>query len=278
MTISPQSTTSPFEFPFPQLINPNHQSRKTIPMKTCNRINIPLFYLGISAMIGCPSALAATISWLDYSADPSITSGSVYSIPGGGTVTVTHNFPATHFQNTTSPSTGGIVGYNWSDWEFIGLHNPVPSATLDAWSLTFTFSNPQSAGSLYFGAIGLGSTTNNNALGDFSNFHVLAEGTYLGEYIIDPSGGATNFSSSPGSFDMRNSVTGAGGVNPHWNTNLGVVAINQTISFLTIDGTQVHGDGIGLNIGFTAVPEPSAALLGVASVGLLLVRRQRSRD
>lgn len=44
-------------------------------------------------------------------------------------------------------------------------------------------------------------------------------------------------------------VTGAGGVDPHWNTPLGVVRIDDPVSSLTVIFNQLRGDGVGVNIG-----------------------------
>ena len=70
---------------------------------------------------------------------------------------------------------------------------------------------------------------------------------------------------------MQNSLTGLGGQDPWWNTPLGVVRIDDPISSLTINFSQIRGDGIGVNI--AAIPEPATAAL--VGLGALLVARRR---
>jgi MYXO-CTERM domain-containing protein len=73
---------------------------------------------------------------------------------------------------------------------------------------------------------------------------------------------------------MQNSVTGLGGQNPHWNTELGLVKIMDPISSLTVRFSQLSGDGVGLNIA-SVVPTPgAAALAGIASLAGLRRRRR----
>lgn len=62
--------------------------------------------------------------------------------------------------------------------------------------------------------------------------------------------GASQFTGGAGTFSVQNSVTGAGGANPWWNTQLGVVRIDDAVSSLTVNQSLIRGDGIGFNIGF----------------------------
>ena len=75
---------------------------------------------------------------------------------------------------------------------------------------------------------------------------------------------------------MQNSLTGPGGVDPHWNTELGVVRINDAVSSITVDFSQISGDGAGVNIGY-AVPAPGSITLLAAAAGLVTRRRRTSR-
>jgi len=67
-------------------------------------------------------------------------------------------------------------------------------------------------------------------------------------------------------------VTGIGGADPHWNTELGVVRIDDALSSLTIHYSTLRGDGVGSNIGFVPAPA-SAMVMGLA--GIAVSRRRR---
>ena len=62
--------------------------------------------------------------------------------------------------------------------------------------------------------------------------------------------GASQFTGGAGTFSVQNSVTNAGGINPWWNTQLGVVRIDDAVSSITVYQSQIRGDGIGVNVGF----------------------------
>jgi len=101
---------------------------------------------------------------------------------------------------------------------------------------------------------------------------VFQSGTFLGDWQTSTTFGATQFTAGVNMFTLQNSVTAAGGANPNWNTALGVSLINTTVSTLSLEFTQLPGDGVGVNIGF--VPSPGAAAV-LAFGGLLAARRRR---
>jgi hypothetical protein len=53
-----------------------------------------------------------------------------------------------------------------------------------------------------------------------------------------------------GRFQMQNPLTAQGDVDPHWNTPLGVVQVNDAVSSVTLIFNQLRGDGVGGNIGY----------------------------
>jgi hypothetical protein len=119
----------------------------------------------------------------------------------------------------------------------------------EVYTITYTLPGIFPAGSVYLGFAGFGSTTSFG--GGASTGLVLQNGTFLGDW----SGGCgpwgpTQFTGAAGTFQMQNSLTGAGGLDPWWNTPLGVVRIDDNVSSVTATMSQLRGDGVGLNIGF----------------------------
>jgi hypothetical protein len=225
---------------------------------------------------------ATTVQWMDMSPNPAdsatrVPSGSVFSLPGLGNVTMTYSMPAilTSGRGINAPySNGSASSVSWGTWEYLATYRAAHSPLDDVWTITYTFDNPVPANTLYVGAFGLGSTTNEG--GRISSVTGDHNATFLGDYR--PAGstaGATFFSGGAGSFFMKNSQINAGGANPWWNSDLGVAQITDGgFTSLSLTINQVSGDGFGFNIG-SAIPEPSAALLGVISAGMLLARRRR---
>jgi MYXO-CTERM domain-containing protein len=236
-----------------------------------------------------PHAAAATfnITWLDMSPVPmggGVPNNSNYFLPGVGNVNITYNIPPFFFAHSrgtnASFQNGSVVSgpdtFQWGAHEHFGatnLNNPntgLPQ-TGDAWSITYTFPATIPANRIYLGVAGLGRTLNSGGLE--STATVQQNGTFLGDWISGNNWGATDFIPGVGMFTMRNSQAGLGGADPWWNTELGVVQINDAISSLTVDFWQLPGDGLILNIGY-AVPAPgAAALLGLG--GLVALRRRR---
>jgi len=248
--------------------------------------------LALAAATSSASASNFTINWLNQST-PSfgpavpfggvVPSGVIYNDPNFGLVQITYSAPAVGFSQVrnTDPQTQNGTIVSGPDTYTFGAHENFARTNLgpltgglalpSRWGMTYRFlSGPVPAGSLVVGITGLGATTSFG--GGASNAMVFQNGTFLGDWQTGTTYGATQFTPGVGMFTLQNSVTDAGGVNPHWNTALGVTLINATVSSLSIEFSQLPGDGVGVNIGF--VPSPSAAaLLGLG--GLLAARRRR---
>ncbi len=204
------------------------------------------------------SAAAYSITWLDMSPNTFgsvVPNGSVFFVPGVGNVTVTYSIPAhwTHgrYQNpgyTVGSVTSGPDTYSWSNYEHFGTIFDAGLLGPESGTITYTFAGTLPAGTVYVGTIGLGATTSFG--GGASVTTVNQNGTFLGDYIGDVTAGASQFTGGAGTFSVQNSVTGAGGANPWWNTQLGVVRIDDTVSSITVQQSLIRGDGIGVNIGF----------------------------
>lgn len=236
------------------------------------------------AGLGVRPAMATVypIDWLQMVPTPynsTVPNNSVFNLPGVGNVTVTYSYPAYFTQArgqspllTAGSIVSGLDTYAWTNYELFSTVfsvGPDPLVPIP-WTITYTFPGTIPAGSLYLGVAGLGQTTSFG--GGASTAQVSQNGTFLGDWTGGGNYGATQYSGGAGTFSMQNSQTGAGGADPWWNSALGVVRIDDAVSSLTVNLSQIRGDGIGLDIGF--VPEPStAALLGIGA--LLAMRRQR---
>ena len=209
-----------------------------------------------------------------------IPSGSVFALPGVGAVTVTHNVPTQFTQARTTfagNQNGTIVNgpntYTWGPHEEFGAVNNTPSNPIVPvpWTITYTFTGLQPGGSIYLGVSGLGRTTSFG--GGASTVTVNQNGTYLGEW--QPGGfGSNQFTGGVGTFSLQNSVTGPGGSNPWWNTQLALVRIDDSISSLTVNVSHIAGDGLGMNIA-SVVPAPGAASV-LTLAGIAGLRRRRT--
>lgn len=239
-------------------------------------------------ILGVSHAYAANfnIDWLNMSPTAlgsPVPNNSIFNLPGVGPVTVTYSIPAsfTHVRQTNAllqngNITAGPDNYAWSAHEMFGATNNgpvlVPLQTTQ-WTITYTFSGTVPANTLYVGAMGIGRTSAPQA-GD-SLVTVNQNGTFLGDWSGGGNWGATLYTGGPGTFNMTNTQVAPGGQDPWWNSQLGVVQINDAVSSLTIIVDQLPGDGLGVNIG-SVVPTPGAlALLGIG--GALTLRRRRGR-
>jgi hypothetical protein len=238
----------------------------------------------LTLVVAASTASAAnySVDWLQMAPTPfgtSVPNNSVYNLPGVGNVTITYSLPTwftdARFQNAfllNGNVTSGGDNYAWTGQELFATTNLAGPATPligDPWRITYTFTGVQPAGSIVLGVSGLGQTSSYG--GAASTATVNQNGTFLGDWSSGGTYGPTQFTSGP-PFQMQNSVTGPGGQDPWWNTPLGVVRIDDPISSLTIDFSQISGDGVGVNIGH-AVPEPTTLAL-LALGGLAIVRRR----
>jgi hypothetical protein len=207
---------------------------------------------------GTASATNIPITWLDQSPTAfgaPVPNGAVINVAGVGNVTITYSIPAhwTHSRLLSAGYTAGSVTsgpdtYSWTNYEAFstiftpGLLGP------EVGTITYTFASTLPAGSVFVGPLGLGATTSFG--GGTSTTRVLQNGTFLGDYVGDVTAGASQFIGGAGTFTVMNSVTGAGGANPWWNSQLAVVRVDDAVSSITVFQSQLRGDGIGVNIGF----------------------------
>lgn len=215
------------------------------------------------AAIATTASAATVISWLDMSPTAfgsTVPNGQVINVPGIGNVTITYSIPAnvTHVRQAGAGFTAGNIGTtSWTNYEsFSTIFTDGPDPLVPVtWSVTYTFPGTLPAGKVYFGAIGLGQTTSFG--GGASIYTINQNGTFLGDYTDGGPWGPTQYTGGAGTFSMQNSQNGAGGANPWWNTPLGVVRIDDAISSLTVNCSQIRGDGIAENIGFVVDPTPT---------------------
>jgi hypothetical protein len=213
----------------------------------------------VSGSIGIGAASAVNIDWLNMAPTPfgnSVPNGSVFNVAGIGNVTVTYSIPATF---THSRLAGGVLqsgnvlsgAYSWTNFEsFANILNTGPDPLVPVkWTITYTFPSTLPVGSVFVGVAGLGATTSFG--GGATTATVNQNGSFLGDW----SGGGgpwgpTQFTGGVGTFSMQNSLTAPGGLDPNWNTPLGVVLINDPVSSVTVIFSAIRGDGVGVNIGF----------------------------
>jgi PEP-CTERM putative exosortase interaction domain len=232
----------------------------------------------VAAHTGLACATNYTIDWLDMSpttAGQPVPNNSSFFLAGLGNVTVSYSIPGTFTHARTVDAslqngsvTSGPDTYSWAGHELFGA-TLTGASTAQSWDITYTFSGPVSAGSLYLGIAGLGATTQSPSGAGATVATVLQNGTFIGDYAGNPANnwGPTLFTGGPGVFLMQNSLAAPGGQNPHWNSQLGIVRIDDVVSSLTVRFNQLPGDGCGVNLGYV-VPAPGAmALLGLAGLG-----------
>ncbi len=233
--------------------------------------------VGVAA--GSAQAVNYPLNWLNMAPTPfgsSVPNNSVFNLPGVGPVTVTYNLPTTFTDaRFTNPSfqnesvTNGPDTYSWGAQEMFAAVNGVNQT--NTWDITYTFSGTLAPGTIYLGISGLGATTNPG--GGYSVATVFQNGNYLGDVNSSGAFGPTNYTPGAGVFSMQNSLIAAGGIDPHWNSQLGLVQIMDPISSLTVHFSQLGGDGLGVNIA-AVVPAPGdGAFLMLA--GLAAMRRRR---
>lgn len=239
--------------------------------------------VALTALAGAAQAANFTIDWLNMS--PVTFGGAVpnntsYFLPGVGNVLITHTAPSfiTPTRSTNATLQNGSINfgpdtYSWTAHEAIGGTNLNPSGgTGDTWRITYTFPGTIPANRLYLGVAGLGRTDNSGGLA--STATVNQNGTFIGDWISGNNWGPTQFIGGAGTFSMRNSLSAPGGLDPWWNSELGVVRIDDAVSSLTVNLLHLPGDGFILNIGH-AVPAPGAlALMGLGAAAGLRRRRR----
>ena len=233
----------------------------------------------LTLLAGSSATLGATIDWLTMSPPAfgsSVPNASVYNLAGVGPVTVTYSLPSgftdARLQNPLL-TTGSAGAYSWTDYELFAATNTVAANPIVGvpWRLTFTFTGTVPANTLFVGVAGLGQTTSFG--GGATTATVNQNGLFIGDWSGGGNYGPTQYTGGAGTFTMQNSLTGAGGADPWWNSQLGVAQILDPVSSITIDFAQIAGDGAGANIG-VLVPAPGAvSMFGAA--GLLTLRRRR---
>ncbi|HLO42512.1 MAG TPA: hypothetical protein VK176_15935 [Phycisphaerales bacterium] len=247
--------------------------------------------LPLSIFASLTSASNYTVNWMQHAPTPfgsaPPTTGN-YFLPGIGNVQMTYALDSDFAEGRLAVGplgvgsvTNGPDNYSWTSQECFARTNWANSGNLNtSWNVTYTFSNPVPAGSLVVGVQGLG-RRDPDMVGVPPSLYmtecsVNQNGTFLGEFTGAMNVGPTQFTSGPGYFSMINSLSGAGGIDPWWNTGLAVVRIDDNlITSLTVRFAQTAGDGVGVNIG-SIVPSPaSATLLGMGA--LTMARRRRTR-
>ena len=258
-------------------------------MKHRISLAVALSGLALGASGNTASAANYTVNWLSMAPVPfgsSVPNNSVYNLAGIGNVTITYTSPPgltdARLDQTVDFGGGSVTNgpdtYSWSNYESFARAVVAPVPPLNtSWDITYTFQSTVAAQALVLGVSGLGrrDDINGGTPGAVTTATVQQNGTYLGEYFGGGPWGSNLFTPGAGVFSLENSVTGVGGANPHWNTALAVVRIDDALNSLTVRFDQTSGDGVGLNIG-VLVPSPGGAALIGLSVFTTAGRRRRS--
>jgi hypothetical protein len=218
-------------------------------------LRVVLAALLAAAATAAPSFAANIgITWLDMSPtafNSTVPNNSVFNVPGIGNVTVIYSIPSHWTQaRSQNPSftAGSVVSgpdtYAWTNYEHFGTIFTPGNLGPESGTVTYIFPSLLPAGSVFIGTIGLGATTVNQ------------NGTFLGDYVPVVGFGPTQFIGGANTFTLQNSLTGAGGADPWWNTYLGVVRIDDAVQSIVVQQSQLRGDGIGVNVGFYAPGVP----------------------
>ena len=241
-----------------------------------------LLICAVASVLPGLSSARANITWLNMAPTPvtptttpptppvPIPNNSVFlNLPTLGAVTMTYTMPAGLSSGRGSEPgwvSGNVASESWTNHEFlttIRYSADLPPPPNDQWQVTYTFANPVPAYKLAVGVCGLGRTTSYGVR--ISTATANRNGVFLGDWAGIPGFGATQVLPFAGGFTLQNSVTGAGGANPWWNTNLAVMQITDAnITSLTIALSQIPGDGIGVTIGEFyegCVPPPANMVL-----------------
>lgn len=250
-------------------------------------VRVAVAILPVLASATTSLAGAYTIDWMSWSpwgvnnsGGPQIPSGQNFFLNGVGSVAVTFNQSPPTFSSYRFQSAGFLAGnlsaagdtYAWTNHEGLARTNFNGSGSTANWSITFTFSNAVAAGRLALGIFGLG-RIDQVVPGNITTASVAQNGTFLGDWGVTTNLGPTQFTGGVGSFAMQNAIPGdLTPGNPSFNTALGVVRIDDAVTSLTVDFSQIGQDGVGVNIGY--IPAPGASVL-LACGGLLLSRRRR---
>lgn len=244
--------------------------------------------LALAGLGSAASAAVMPVNWLNYSPTAfgnTPANNALYNLPGLGLVNVSYTndpvFTTARLDQTALLGNGSVTSgpdtYTWGNYESFARTHTQPTPLNMSWTITYTFPSTVSAGQIVLGVSGLGRRDplpGESAAACITTATVLQNGTYFGDFSNGGNYGPTQFTPAAGTFSMTNSVTGAGGADPWWNTPLAIVRINDAMSSLTVHFDQTAGDGVGVNIGYV-VPAPGAGAT-LACAGMLLSRRRRS--
>jgi hypothetical protein len=256
--------------------------------RTLTGFGISLFLTGLlagNAVAGTPYA----ISWLDMSNGSlqgsiapggPVFDGQTFNLPGYGTVGV--SFPTStlnHTRNVNAALNNGSISsgadtYSWSGTpdQFSAVNFFDVNGVVN-YSVTYTFlSGPVSAGKLAFAASGIGRF---KYFGTeyVSSIAAAQNSAFLGDFDLP---GATASTQYTGGFTLINSQPSLGAPGEAaFNTDYGIVRIDDSISSLTVNVSQIGQDGLGFTVGYIGVvPEPTA-LAALCIPGFMLTRRRR---
>lgn len=228
---------------------------------------------GIGITVGriapCPE-----ITWMDlgaYEIGGTITSGSSVDVPGYGSVQISYSpmVPPGSFGDTytrvhqAAAQNGNVTNagtkYSWGNVDQLAiLHHDGTCGQTATYSVTFTFPPGIPAGQIAIGVGGLGrldqTCSPRKTTVSVTGLSSSSTPTFLGDWALGAGFAPTAPSVTGPTLTLSNSVPepGAG----YFNTNFAVVQVNDAVSSITLNVSQIADDGIAVTIGRIAPCPP----------------------
>lgn len=205
-----------------------------------------------------------------------VSSGTIYNLAGYGNVRVTHTtfLNPTRVQGVSGFHSGSITNgsnsYAWNSIDQLFLLNGDVGDSAVSYSVTFEFMNGlMPGGEGVLGIWGLGRTdlayTNR-----ISTATVNKNGTFLGDFDLGTSRGASSVTDNAGNFIVKNSLPGdLTPGNPSFNSDLAIIRIDDGVTSITINMVHIGQDGLAFNVGQITpvqVPEPNIGILFIVAI------------
>jgi hypothetical protein len=255
------------------------------------RVRASMFAVALAAGVGvgvsAASADVYTINWLDMSSGSpqgsiltggSVLPGNTFNLPGYGSVQVVYaNEPSIPTRNSNAALNNGSITSGGDTYSWTGVPDQMlavnfsSTPTVSNWVVSYNFlDGPISAGQLAFATFGIGRFLVSGTE-YISTVSAAQNATFLGDFDLPGATAPTQFSSG---FSLMNSQPSLGvSGEASFNTDFGIVRIDDAVTSLTVSISQIGQDGLGMTIGYI-VPGPGATGL-LAIAGLSLRRRRR---
>ena len=214
-----------------------------------------LLYLGLLA-----SPVFANVSWLDLD----FTNGQIVADPVFGNVQVSWTVSGSTMVSGWNNGGGSVGPFSWASSERINFVDDLSNFSATA---SFTFlDGPVNPSEIYLNVVGLGHRSTES---EFTSITLDKNVTFLGEWLTFD--GPSNQSAIAATHTWD--AAGLPGLNT--NGEFHRLASGPAINSLNFAISGIDGDGFGMNIGSSTIPEPSSSLLATFLLGLIAVRQRQ---